>query len=172
MATSGKFSGRVEVSHYTLGGLPDVDHFLSCWGRYEPTFLSARIWGCAGCSGRSSRGDSCSVGALSSRREPMGDCPQTPCDALARPWRMGAGPSRRSCGRGNRWSSRKAGGTPIRMPVSARWRVTWSASSARVSAAVSASTSSPGPTKPCRPSSWRWSRQSVRSAQCACHCGD
>jgi len=26
MATSGKFSGRVEVSHYTLGGLPDVDH--------------------------------------------------------------------------------------------------------------------------------------------------
>ena len=28
MPTSGKFSGRVEVSHYTLGGLPDVDHSL------------------------------------------------------------------------------------------------------------------------------------------------
>src|SRR5713101_1946929 len=28
IATSGKFSGRVEVSHYTLGGLPDVDHSL------------------------------------------------------------------------------------------------------------------------------------------------
>src|SRR5215510_5908321 len=25
MATPGKFSARVEVSHYTLGGLPDVD---------------------------------------------------------------------------------------------------------------------------------------------------
>src|SRR6266849_5970046 len=28
IATSGKFSGRVEVSHYTLGGLPDVHHSL------------------------------------------------------------------------------------------------------------------------------------------------
>src|SRR5712692_9115676 len=28
MATSGKFSGRVEVSHYTLGGLLDVAHSL------------------------------------------------------------------------------------------------------------------------------------------------
>jgi hypothetical protein len=26
MATPGKFSDRVELPHYTLGGLPDVDH--------------------------------------------------------------------------------------------------------------------------------------------------
>ncbi len=29
MPTSGKFSGRVELPHCTLGGLPDVDHSLS-----------------------------------------------------------------------------------------------------------------------------------------------
>ena len=49
----------------------------------------------------------------------------------------------------------KAAGRPIGMKGSTQWRVTWSASSARGSAAVSASTISRGPTKPCRPSSWR-----------------
>src|SRR5215831_20604907 len=54
------------------------------------------------------------------------------------------------------------------MKGSARWPVTWSASFARGFVAVSASTISLGPRKPCRPSSWRWSRQSVRSAKSVC----
>ena len=59
-------------------------------------------------------------------------------------------------------------GTPIVMKASVRWRVTSSASSALGSAAVWASTTRLGPTKPCRPSSWRWLRQSVPSAKSVC----
>ncbi len=47
----------------------------------------------------------------------------------------------------------------------APWRVTWLVSSARISAAVSASTTSLGLTKPCRLLSWPWSRRSVRLAR-------
>ena len=91
-----------------------------------------------------------------------------PADAVRRseqPWPMVVGPLRPWCRRGNRWSSRKAGGAPIAMQGSVPWRVTWSASSARASAAVSAPTTSPRPTQPCRPLSWRWWRRSGLSAK-------
>ena len=105
-----------------------------------------------------------------------GDCRQRPCAALARRWRMDAGPSRPSSRRGTRWSSRKAAGTRIGRQGSARWPVTWSASSALGSAAVSARTTTLGLTKRCRPSSSRSLRRSVRLAKdgspwCVCAYG-
>src|SRR6266540_5433556 len=86
MATSGTFAGRVELSHFILGGLPDVNHSLPYFCPVECDIGRGACWHQSGSVLATLGADLRSVLVQSRRRLP-GTCrPGTPGRRRATLW--------------------------------------------------------------------------------------